>query len=85
MNLEEVKMSQFLDRLKAHLAADPYWMHVLASGNRADRRRLDRAITKLITTIPHVVVEGTMPREVRRKLARGPLGKTQPSDLRLPN
>lgn len=69
--VEALKHEQFIARLKAFLADDPYWMYVLTSGNHSQRKRLGLEIGKMVTTIPKPEdMSQVVPREVRRRVDR---------------
>jgi hypothetical protein len=66
---EQMKLEQFLERARAFLASDPYWMHVLTmEGGRAKRKQVAREFSKMMTTIPHFTGQGF--RKERRQVER---------------
>jgi hypothetical protein len=66
---EQMKLDQFLERARAFLAEDPYWMHVLTmEGGRAKRKQVAREFAKQMTTIPHF--QGPGHRKERRAVGR---------------
>lgn len=73
--LEYQARRQFLERLTHHLMNDPYWVKVIGTGTRQQRRQLGHEISVLVTTIPKVHFDGMPNRQVRRAILKE-VGKT---------
>ena len=67
-NVQQAARRQFLERLLHHLMEDPYWIHVLGTGKRQERRRLGEEIGRMVTTIPKMSGQPVPNRKDRRAI-----------------